>query len=264
MGQSTMSRFPFFLVTQYPVTSLSAFVAAPILSATTYAIYYHHKISLRVHHESIKTPISLKKSLPITETFTSIPSSEFTTPHVALHDLASLTVHLPSLSRNYLTENNGNEEDLITRYLRHTMKLFASRLPQGYILRLVVPREARRTFQHEYIKNLKFQKGDVVCGIFRVAVNTSTKVEFEMMPVPGTGNVLKGGRMAVFITPESGCGENLIISTETITWKKEGEKGLLPLETMVGRWMHELAAWGLLDSGSRFLIDMDSKMAKSA
>lgn len=87
---------------------------------------------------------------------------------------------------------------------------------------------------------------------------THQKVEFEILPLSGMGDVVQGGRLAISIVPGDATGDtkSLMICTETVMWKREGEKGLMPLEMAVGRWMHEVASWWLLDAGGNFLKKM--------
>jgi len=126
------------------------------------------------------------------------------------------------------------------------MGLFSSRFPQAYLLRLVSTPDERKTFQQGHISTLNFVEGDIVCGVYRVAARTESKVEFEMKPM----GIVQGGRLVIGIEAN---GDELVCSSETVMWKRAGEKRLMPLEMGVARWMHELASWWLLDSGTRYL-----------
>lgn len=61
------------------------------------------------------------------------------------------------------------------------------------------------------------------------------------------------GRLAISVQEN---GEEIVFTTETLMWKPAQEKALLPLERGLVRWVHETAAWWLLDSGVRYLMDM--------
>lgn len=50
----------------------------------------------------------------------------------------------------------------------------------------------------------------------------------------------------------------LVFSSETVMWRRKSEGGgKIPLENPVVRFFHEMTAWWLMDSGVRFLMDLD-------
>lgn len=209
--------------------------AVLISSPIAYLIYLHKSLAQTTHHVQNRGLLSKSSASGIC----SIPPSALESKQYMIHDRASKSISIslvPSLS----------QQELLTLYLRHTMRLFSTRFPQAYLLRLISSPEGRASFTASHISSLDFIPGDLVCGMYRVTLRTEHTVEFEMKPV----GVVKGGRMVIGIVQNS---DELLCSSETIMWKDAGEKGLMPLEMGVARWMHELASWWLLDSGTRFL-----------
>lgn len=207
-------------------------------SPVAYLVYLHNSLSSTINHARQRGVLTSSTAPGIS----SIPASAFLSTHSMVHDRAYKAVpvsRVPAVKK----------DELITLYLRHTMGFFSSRFPQSYLLRFVVPFEQKKTFSEDHISNLDFKEGDVVCGLYRVTARTKNKVEFEMTPV----GIVQGGRMSIGIQRK---GDEWICSSETVMWKKAGEKELMPLERRAIRWMHELAAWWLLEAGTRYLIDL--------
>jgi hypothetical protein len=139
-------------------------------------------------------------------------------------------------------------DELIILYIKHTMSRFA-RLPQAYLLKTISDTEKRKTFETDYVTTLDFKEGDLVNGIYRVKARSEGKIEFELMPI----GVVKGSRLVIGIERK---GDDFVCSSETVMWKDAGEKGLMPLERSVTKWMHEIAAWWLLRSGTKYLMSL--------
>ena len=153
-----------------------------------------------------------------------------------IHDIASKPVQkelLPALDTN----------TLLTTYLRSTMVRFSS-FPQAWVLRLI---SDRTTFRKAYIQNLEFEDGDVVCGLYRVVLRTEEKVEFLLKQ----GSV--EGRLVVGVKPR---GADMEFYSETVMWKGKDDKAAMPLERAVPKWLHELASWSLLESGTNHLVGL--------
>ncbi|GKZ52770.1 hypothetical protein AnigIFM49718_003422 [Aspergillus niger] len=117
----------------------------------------------------------------------------------------------------------------------------------------MLPASKRPTFHTSYIDSLDFNKGDVVCGVYRVLDRTANKVEFGM--------TYKGvdGRLVIRFWDED---KDVVFASETAMWTKvdETERATMPLENPVLRFFHELAAWWLLDSGVKYLTDLDAEL----
>lgn len=212
--------------------------AVLISSPIAYLIYLHRSLSKSTHHgkESKRLTSSMKEHI------SSFPETAFSSEHVMVHDWAHRSIpasKVPALS----------QEQLITLYLRHNMSLFSRRFPQAYLLRLISTQENRRTFNLTYISTLDFKEGDIVNSLYRVVARNGGKVEFELAPM----GIVKGGRMVIGVERR---GEELICSGRTVMWKEAEEKGSMPLERAGPRWLHEVASWWLLDSGTRFLMGM--------
>ena len=79
-------------------------------------------------------------------------------------------------------------------------------------------------------------------------LRTQGRVELELKPL---GPVQ--GRLVIAVEERGG---ERIFSNETLTWKGRNDTAVMPLERGVGRWLHELASWWLLDSGTKYLIDL--------
>ncbi|KAH6716023.1 hypothetical protein BKA61DRAFT_602364 [Leptodontidium sp. MPI-SDFR-AT-0119] len=224
-------------VTRYPRTLATALIIGyPIANV----VYLHWSLSRTIQHgkESKRLTSALKK------TISSIPEEAFSSDHVVVHDWAQRSIpasKVPDLSL----------DELIVLYLKHTMSQF-SRLPQAYLLKTMADPEDRKTFEADYISTLDFKEGDLVHGIYRVIARSDGKVEFALKPL----GVVKGSRLVVAIERK---GDELVCSSETAMWKYAGEKGLMPLERRLMKWMHEIASWGLLRSGTKYLMGLKTE-----
>ncbi|CRG84588.1 hypothetical protein PISL3812_01852 [Talaromyces islandicus] len=147
----------------------------------------------------------------------------------------------------------GYEEKLLTAYLRHNMFMFSRYLPQSYLIWLMITPNKRSTFGAAHIQNLRFCEGDVVCGMYKVLLRRAGKVEFGI-DVPDT-NI--EGRLVVGICRTEEEKEGVQVYSETVMWRPVDRPGLvMPLERALPRFMHELAAWWLLDSGVKYLVGL--------
>lgn len=201
---------------------------------------FHNSLSKRVHHEHSQGafPNTAKNK------FTSIPDTISADEYHCIHDRALCRVprrDLPLQSR----------PDLFVLLLRRNMIAFG-RFPQAYMLRLMITPEKRQTFSPSHIQSLDFKLGDVVNGIYRVCERRESDVVYQ---IDAQGPI--DGRLAIRCWEE---GDEAIFCSETIMWTKkatENEKqAKLPLERPLLRFLHELAAWWLLDSGARYLMGL--------
>ncbi|EAW15270.1 uncharacterized protein ACLA_059340 [Aspergillus clavatus NRRL 1] len=203
-------------------------------------------IGIYLYHETLRSRLITKSQhghLPrsLATHITTAPESVFTAQTTAVYDSASTAVpraQLPNLSTH----------DLLTRFLQRNMSRFA-RLPQAYILRAMSTAAEKPGFDAARIQALEFREGDSVCGAYRVVLRTAERVEFALKPM----GVIQG-RLVVSLT-EDGDGR-VVFMNETLMWRPVGEKVVMPLETGVGRWVHELTAWWMLDSGVRYLMGL--------
>lgn len=149
------------------------------------------------------------------------------------------------------------EEKLLTAYLRHTMVGFSRYLPQSYIMRLMAGfAERNKTFGAAHIQSLHFQEGDVVCGFYKVLLRRAGKVEFGI-EVPNNQQNIEA-RLVIGICPSSDKeDEEVEVYSETVMWRPADRPDVvMPLERRVAKFMHELAAWWLLDSGVSYLVGL--------
>ncbi|GMF81252.1 unnamed protein product [Aspergillus oryzae] len=128
-----------------------------------------------------------------------------------------------------------------------------SRFPQAWILRLTVPPADRITFHASHIQSLQFKEGDLVCGLYRVQERTPSKAVLELL---FKGEV--SGRMVIRFWED---GEDVVFCTETIMWTRkvnagQGKRVIVPLENPMLKFLHEMAAWWLIDSGVTYLLDL--------
>ncbi|KAG4443284.1 hypothetical protein IFR05_001228 [Cadophora sp. M221] len=231
-----MDRYISYLA-RYPKTlATTLLIGYPIANV----LYLHWSLSRIIQHgkESQRLTSRVKK------TVSSIPEEAFSADHVMVHDWAQRSIpasKVPDLSL----------DELITLYLRHTMSQF-SRLPQAYLLKTIADAEERKTFETDYISTLDFKEGDLVHGIYRVIARSGGEVEFALKPL----GVVKGSRLVIAIERK---GDEFVCSSETVMWKDAGERGLMPLERGIMKWMHEIAAWGLLRSGTKYLMSLKTE-----
>ncbi|QKX58882.1 uncharacterized protein TRUGW13939_06010 [Talaromyces rugulosus] len=150
------------------------------------------------------------------------------------------------------------DEKLLTAYLRHTMVKFSRYLPQSYLLRLIAATSQKETFGATHIQSLQFREGDVVCGFYRVLLRRAGKVEFGI-DMPGEQKI--EARLVIGIC-ESGNNNDdkqkvVEVYSETVMWRPADRPDVvMPLERGLGKFMHELAAWWLLDSGVSYLVGL--------
>lgn len=212
-------------------------ITSAVLGTTAVGVYLFRqnlksRISINAQHGHLPRSIS--------SNITTAPDEVFTEQTVAVFDSASISVprgKLPALPT----------EELLTRLMRRNMSSF-TRLPQAYILRTMSTEAEKPSFKAANIERLDFKEGDLVCGTYRVILRTPGKVEFQLKPMGAVR-----GRLVTTITEKD---DRMVIMNETLMWKPKGENGVMPLETAVGKWMHELTAWWMLDSGVKYLMNL--------
>ncbi|KAH8704808.1 hypothetical protein BGW36DRAFT_353256 [Talaromyces proteolyticus] len=240
------------------------------LSLSCYLIYHHR----RLHHSTSTTHRDgtlAAHSIPL-DNLETVPTAVFSSGQFfSVYDRAARIVprnKFPALNHHHKLINHGNksegrsEGDLLTLYLRHTLTLFTS-LPQAYLIKfLLLPRSARYSFGADYINSLSFVEGDVVCGVYTVLLRTARKVEFGIAAPGGADGVQ--GRLVVGINPDIDLkGEDqdeegrVEVYSETAMWRDADSRVVMPLERALGRAMHELAAWWLLERGVEYLQRLD-------
>ena len=116
--------------------------------------------------------------------------------------------------------------------------------------------EEKRSFNAGYLAALDFEVGDLVCGVYRVVVRRKDRVEFEIKME--TMDFVQG-RLAISYEESSSLEEEgkVVFCSETVMWKRADEDRRMPLERTVLKFMHETASWWLMDSGVRYLVDLE-------
>src|SRR5699024_3115110 len=124
-----------------------------------------------------------------------------------------------------------------------------ARFPQAWTIWMVTPFAQRNTFKASHIGSLDFNEGDIVCGLYRVAARTANSIEFEFMtPAPAQGRLVLG-----FSEKDA----DMVFLSETAMWRRKDDKAVLPLERPLLKYLHEMTAWWLVDSGVRYLMDLE-------
>jgi hypothetical protein len=54
-------------------------------------------------------------------------------------------------------------------------------------------------------------------------------------------------------------GENVVFCSEAVSWRPAETETLMPGENRFLRFIHETMTWWLLDSGARYLMDLDAE-----
>lgn len=216
-------------------------LVSALLTFTAASLYIIHRTlnsKLHASHQStIPTAISAR--------IRSIPEDVLTSQdkYTKFYDRS-----LRSVSRRLLPD--VPLPDLFTCLLRRNFTAFAH-FPQAWILRLSTPSHDRHTFSSDYVQSSDFKEGDRICGVYRAVVRTENQVELAMARGAVTGRLVIG-----YEYDEDK--EMVNFSNETVMWTpKDNEGGKIPLENPFVRFLHEMAAWWLMDSGIRFLMDLE-------
>lgn len=220
------------------------FIATAVLTGSSAVYLYgcHQRLSARIqHHCHLGKMTTSPKPLEIE----SIPESAFTDESWALYDRSTRSVpgsELPS---------SIPMEELFTKLVRRNMIAF-SHFPQALMIRMMCKSvEEKQSFKASQLSSMDFQPGDLVCGAYRVVGRSRNKVEFEIQM---KNMDFMSGRLALGFEEEKG---QVVFSSETMMWRSVHEARMMPLEKPVIRWIHETAAWWLLDSGVKYLMDLE-------
>jgi hypothetical protein len=223
---------------------ISSALLATSSATIAYCYFFHRSLAHRIHHEFHDGTLPNHVS-----TLVSLPPQVLKGECHTLHDHASRRI-----ARKLLPAQQP--EDLFTLLLRRNMTAF-SRFPQAWIIRMKIPFVDRKTFDASHIQSLQFKEGDLVCGVYRVQERTDNKAVLEIL-LEGPVN----GRLVIRFWEEE---QDIVFCTETIMWTKTAEneerkRALMPLEVPVLRFIHEMAAWWLIDSGVTYLTNLKGNM----
>ncbi|OQD60752.1 hypothetical protein PENPOL_c021G03326 [Penicillium polonicum] len=225
------------------------FTATAIITSSSAIYFYifHERLSKRIAHKSHLGTLSTATKPPSID---SIPETVFGNEYFTLYDYASKSVPRACLPGNETTDV------LFKRLVRRNMTAF-SRFPQALVLAMASKTpDQKQSFKAGYLATLDFEVGDLVCGVYRVVVRKRDRVEFE---ITMEAMDFVEGRLAISYEEsrsQEGEGE-VVFCSETVMWKRADEVRDMPLERPVLKWMHETAAWWLLDSGVRCLMDLE-------
>ncbi|KAJ5677804.1 uncharacterized protein N7477_003437 [Penicillium maclennaniae] len=211
-------------------------------SSVAYFYIFHKKLSARIHHRSHCGKLATS---PKPCEIESIPEAVFTDKYFAHYDGTSKRVARCLLPGCITTEQ------LFTKLVRRNMTAF-SHFPQALMVRIgCTTAEEIQSFKASHISSLDFNKGDLVCGAYRVVARSKNKVEFEMRM---NDMEFVNGRLALSFKEKDG---DVVFSSETIMWRRADDLRTMPLEKRVVRFMHETAVWWLVDSGTKYLMDLE-------
>ncbi|KAJ5782295.1 hypothetical protein N7457_004069 [Penicillium paradoxum] len=230
------------------------FTATAIITSSSAIYFYifHERLSKRIKHTSHRGTLSAASN---PTTIESIPDSVFSNEYFMVYDYSSQSVPRSSLPSSEMT-------DLFQRLVCRNMIAF-SRFPQALVLAMAskTPQE-KRSFKAGYLSALDFEVGDVVCGVYRVTLRKKNRVEFE---IKMDAMDFVQGRLAISYSGNQGLNRDgkrgegpVVFCSETVMWRRADEVRKMPLERPLLRWMHETAAWWLLESGVRYLMDLES------
>lgn len=217
---------------------LSLLIISCILTSA-YIYVCHRSLASRIHpvlHTGI-LPRSLSSSI------LSIPPSVFTKQYFSVYSLSSRSVPRQLLPSRDLPA-------LFVLLLRRNLTVF-SHFPKAWKQRSTCSWELRRTFRSAYIQSLDFNEGDVVCGVYRVLVRKPDRVEFQ---------VDMNECDARWVLRYWEDGEEVVFCSETVSWRLAETETPMPGENRMLRFLHETMAWWLLDSGVRYLMDLDGEL----
>jgi hypothetical protein len=211
-------------------------------SSAIYFYIFHKKLSARIQHRSHCGKLATS---PKPCEIESIPEPVFTDKYFTRYDRSSKSV------ARYLLPSCMTTEQLFTKLVRRNITAF-THFPQALMIRMTCKTaEELQSFQASHISSLDFNKGDLVSGVYRVIARSTNKVEFEMEM---KNMEFVHGRLALSFEEKDG---NVTFSSETVMWRRADETRTMPLEIRVVRFVHETSTWWLIDSGTKYLMDLE-------
>ncbi|OAA36718.1 hypothetical protein BBO_07997 [Beauveria brongniartii RCEF 3172] len=246
----------------------------PVVLPTVYVVYLNWAVRRHTSSTSGQLPPSstAAAAASVPRTPQSLPADALACPQdwvVSYERVVSRPVPAASLVAKLLRRGGIDESSpspLLTAYLRTTYKAF-SWTPQAFLIHgMLAEPERKASFGAAHIDGLRFARGDVVDGVYRVtsydggAKSSSSSSSSEdkavvdvvelSIDVPRSykGPAVRGIVVSA-IEPLVGDGEDAVqFVNETWLWRKKDEKPTL-LESGLGQWFHRLLAGWLVMKG---------------
>ncbi|KAF7166256.1 hypothetical protein CNMCM5623_000013 [Aspergillus felis] len=219
--------------------SLLSFLVLSLTLTSAYFYVCHRSLASRIH------PVLHIGTLPqsLSSSILSIPPAVYTKQYYSLYNHASRSVPRRLLPSHDLPA-------LFVLLLRRNLTVF-SHFPKAWKQRSTCPRQLSRTFRSAYIQSLDFNEGDVVCKVYRVLVRKPDRVEFDVDMDECDGR---------WVMRYWEDGEDVVFASEIVSWRPTETETSMPGENRMMRFIHEIMAWWLLDSGVGYLMDLDGDL----
>lgn len=249
---------------------MAAAALLPVVLPTVYVVYLNWAVRRRTSCTSGQLPPS-STTVSALHTPKSLPEDVLARPQdwvVSYERVVSRPVPAASLVAKLLRRDGTDESSpspspLLTAYLRTTYKAF-SWTPQAFLIHgMLAEPERKASFGAAHIDGLRFARGDVVDGVYRVTsyeggAGSSSKSEDKAVvevvelsidvPRSYKGPAVRGLIVSA-IEPLVGGEEDAVqFVNETWLWRKKDEKPTL-LESGLGQWFHRLLAGWLVMKG---------------
>ncbi|KAM3508213.1 hypothetical protein MY11210_006813 [Beauveria gryllotalpidicola] len=257
---------------------MAAAALLPVVLPTVYVVYLNWAVRRRTSCTSGQLPPSSTSSTAAAaaapRTPKSLPEDVLARPQdwvVRYERVVSRPVPAASLVAKLLRRGGGTDESspspspspLLTAYLRTTYKAF-SWTPQAFLIHgMLAEPERKASFGAAHIDGLRFARGDVVDGVYRVTSyegagvwsgggeeKAAAEVVELSIDVPRSykGPAVRGLVVSA-MEPLAGDEEDAVqFVNETWLWRKKDEKPTL-LESSLGQWFHRLLAGWLVMKG---------------
>ncbi|KAM0664078.1 hypothetical protein ACQRIU_007079 [Beauveria bassiana] len=256
---------------------IAAVALLPVVLPTVYVAYLNWAVRRRTSSTSGQLPPSSAAAASVPRTPQSLPADVLARPQewvVSYERVISRPIPAASLVAKLLRRGGGgggggtdetSPSPLLTAYLRTTYKAF-SWTPQAFLIHgMLAEPERKASFGAAHIDGLRFARGDVVDGVYRVtsyeggaksSSSSSSKdkavvevVELSIdVPRSYKGPAVRGIVVSA-VEPLVGDGEDAVqFVNETWLWRKKDEKPTL-LESGLGQWFHRLLAGWLVMKG---------------
>lgn len=221
--------------------------AATVAGIVLFPLAHHFVLGRQVTHTQPSAG-SLWASAECGE-IESIPKTltESAKDYRTVHD--KVTTHIKDVTIGLSADMEGD----FTALLRHHFTQF-NKTPVSWFAWLAFSTPSQRnTFQPDHINKLNFVKGDVVNGAYAVVKRSPLRVELAVSS-PANLEAVQS-RLVISLRPRN---QGATLISETIQWTERNSGVTLPLERLVGRFLHDLTARWLVLSSAAFLRGISS------